>query len=109
MENFNINEKLYYSYDNCCSSHLPFRQKEMVMRYHLHSKPKLDAIAHTLTRCGITIWNGIPEQIVKDLHTAGYKIKKRKKFRTVKSPLDIRRVPKAKLESQHEKNDEIYL
>ena len=75
----------------------------------LHSNHKLDIIAHTLTRCGITIWKGIPEQIVKDLHTAGYKIKKRKGFKHVAQQLDPRRVPKAKLESQHEKNDEIYL
>lgn len=44
----------------------------------LHSKKKLDVIAHTLTRCGITIWQGIPEKIEEDLRSAGYKIKKRK-------------------------------
>lgn len=54
------------------------------MRMILHRKPKLDIIAHTLTRCGITIWQGIPEQIVSDLYASGYKIKKRKKFRTFK-------------------------
>jgi hypothetical protein len=79
------------------------------MYTRLHSKPKLDIIAHTLTRCGIVVWNGIPEQIVLDLHTAGYKIKKRKRFKSIKSNVDPRRIPKAKLQSQHEKNDEIYL
>lgn len=79
------------------------------MHMNLHSKPKLDIIAHTLTRCGITIWQGIPEQIVSDLHTAGYKIKKRKKFRTVKKDVDIRRVPARKLEAQHESDKDIYL
>ena len=47
----------------------------------LHKKPKLDIIAHTLTSFGIPIWDGIPEKILKDLHTAGYKIKKRKSFK----------------------------
>lgn len=75
----------------------------------LHSKPKLDIIAHTLTRCGITIWQGIPEQIVQDLHTAGYKIKKRKKFWSVKSDVDSRRIPPGKLKSQHESESDIYL
>jgi hypothetical protein len=75
----------------------------------LHSKPKLDVIAHTLTRCGITIWQGIPEQIVKDLHTAGYKIKKRKRFKSLSTPVDPRRVPAAKLRSQHEVDNDIYL
>lgn len=45
----------------------------------LHKKPKLDVIAHTLSSCGIPIWNGIPERIVADLKANGYKIKKRKK------------------------------
>lgn len=75
----------------------------------LHSKPKLDVIAHTLTRCGITLWHGIPEQIVTDLHTAGYKIKKRKKFRSVKKDVDIRRVPSRVLQDKHEKDSDIYL
>lgn len=75
----------------------------------LHSKPKLDTIAHTLTRCGITVWQGIPEQIVNDLYTAGYKIKKRKKFRSIKKNVDPRRIPKAKLNLQHESDNNIYL
>jgi len=75
----------------------------------LHSKPKLDIIAHTLTRCGITIWQGIPEQIVNDLHTAGYKIKKRKRFKNVSQSVDSRRIPARKLTSQHEIDNDIYL
>ena len=51
------------------------------MIFKLHQKHKLDTIAHSLTKYGITIWHGIPEQIVLDLHTAGYKIKKRKHFK----------------------------
>ena len=75
----------------------------------IHSKPKLDAIAHTLTRCGITIWQGIPEQIVQDLYTAGYKIKKRKNFKKIAKQVDPRRIVPGKLKGQHESNDEIYL
>jgi hypothetical protein len=78
------------------------------MYSQLHPKPKLDAIAHSLTRSGITIWHGIPEQIVKDLHTAGYKIKKRKKFRSIRQDIDPRKIPAAKLKSQHESHNEIY-
>jgi hypothetical protein len=47
----------------------------------LHHKRKLDVIAHTLTSCGIPIWNGIPEKILQDLKANGYKIKKRKRFK----------------------------
>lgn len=79
------------------------------MYTNLHSKPKLDVIAHTLTRCGITVWQGIPEQIVQDLHTAGYKIKKRKKFLSIKKNVDSRRIPAAKIKSQHESDNDIYL
>lgn len=75
----------------------------------LHSKPKLDVIAHSLTRSGIAIWQGIPEQIVKDLHTAGYKIKKRKNFRKITQQVDSRKVPAAIIKSQHESDNEIYL
>jgi hypothetical protein len=53
------------------------------MIFKLHEKHKLDVIAHSLTKYGITIWHGIPEQIVFDLHTAGYKIKKRKSFKRI--------------------------
>ena len=45
----------------------------------LHRKKKLDIIAHSLTKSGIPIWNGIPELIVKDLKAAGYVIKKKRK------------------------------
>ena len=79
------------------------------MYLKLHNKHKLDVIAHSLTRCGITIWHGIPEQIVQDLHTAGYKIKKRKRFKNLDKQLDPRRIPAAKLTSQHETENEIYL
>ena len=75
----------------------------------LHNKHKLDVIAHALTRCGITIWHGIPEQIVQDLYTSGYKIKKRKNFKFISQELDSRRIPAAKLKSQHESDNEIYL
>lgn len=43
----------------------------------LHVKNKLDIIAHVLTRNGITVWYGIPEQIVDELKVNGYKVKKR--------------------------------
>jgi hypothetical protein len=79
------------------------------MYLKLHNKHKLDVIAHALTRCGVTIWHGIPEQIVQDLHTAGYKIKKRKKFKIVSQDVDSRTIPAAKLKAQHQKDDEIYL
>ena len=79
------------------------------MYVKLHSKPKLDVIAHSLTRSGIPLWQGIPEQIVKDLHTAGYKIKKRKKFRHIAQQLDLRKVPVAIIKSQHESDNSIYL
>ena len=44
----------------------------------LNVKNKLDIIAHVLTRNGITVWYGIPEQIVDELKANGYKVKKRK-------------------------------
>ncbi|MEY4332671.1 MAG: hypothetical protein RLZZ196_1409 [Bacteroidota bacterium] len=75
----------------------------------LHSKPKLDIIAHSLTRSGVTLWHGIPEQIIKDLHTAGYKIKKRKRFKKIAKQIDSRKVPLAIIKSQHEDNKDIYL
>ena len=53
------------------------------MIFKLHKKHKLDIIAHSLTASGITIWHGIPETIVRDLNAAGYKIKKRKKFKNI--------------------------
>jgi hypothetical protein len=53
------------------------------MIFKLHKKHKLDVIAHVLTRNGITVWYGIPEQIVSELQLNGYKIKKRKKFNKI--------------------------
>jgi len=44
----------------------------------LHRKKKMNIIAHSLTKSGIPIWNGIPELIVKDLKASGYVIKKKK-------------------------------
>jgi hypothetical protein len=79
------------------------------MYLKLHTKQKLDIIAHSLTRCGVTIWHGIPEQIVTDLHIAGYKIKKPKSFKRTSKQLESRIIPAAKLKAQHEKDDEIYL
>lgn len=79
------------------------------MYLKLHNKHKLDVIAHALTRCGITIWHGIPEQIVQDLYTAGYKIKKRKGFKSLDKQIDSRRIPAAILKSKHETDNEIYL
>jgi hypothetical protein len=45
----------------------------------LHRKKKLDIIARSLTRCGIPLWHGMPEMIVKDLKANGYVIKKKRK------------------------------
>jgi hypothetical protein len=45
----------------------------------LHPNKKCDVIAHTLTSCGIPIWQDIPEKIIADLKRNGYKIKKSKK------------------------------
>lgn len=45
----------------------------------LHRKKKMDIIAHSLTKSGIPIWDGIPELIVKDLKAAGFVIKKKRK------------------------------
>jgi hypothetical protein len=79
------------------------------MYLKLHKKHKLDVIAHSLTRCGVTLWHGIPEQIVTDLHAAGFKIKKRKRFKNLDKHLDSRRIPAAKLKAKHDTDDEIYL
>lgn len=49
----------------------------------MHVKDKLDIIAHVLTRNGVTVWYGIPEQIVAELKANGYKIKKRKHLRKI--------------------------
>ena len=45
---------------------------------NLHHKKKCDIIAHTLTSCGIPIWQDMPEKIIADLKSNGYKIKKSK-------------------------------
>jgi hypothetical protein len=79
------------------------------MYLKLHNKHKLDIIAHALTRCGVTIWHGIPEQIVQDLHASGYKIKRRKGFKKNSNELSSRRIPAAVLKSKHQTDDEIYL
>ena len=55
----------------------------------MHVKNKLDIIAHVLTRNGITVWYGIPEQIVSELQLNGYKIKKRKKFKKILQKVEI--------------------
>ena len=58
------------------------------MIFKLHEKHKLDTIAHSLTSCGIVVWHGIPEKIVKDLHAAGYKVKKRKNFKNISNQIN---------------------
>jgi len=45
----------------------------------LHPKKKLDIIARSLTRCGIPLWHGMPELILKDLKANGYVLKKKRK------------------------------
>jgi hypothetical protein len=55
----------------------------------MHVKNKLDIIAHVLTRNGITVWYTIPEQILAELKSNGYKIKKRKKFKKLLNKLDL--------------------
>ena len=59
---------------NYCSR----KAMETMTYVKMHVKNKLDIIAHVLTRNGITVWYGIPEQIVAELKANGYKIKKRK-------------------------------
>lgn len=51
------------------------------MTTQLHSNKKIDIIAHALIHKGIPIWQGIPEHIIEELKSHGYKIKKRKSFR----------------------------
>jgi hypothetical protein len=53
------------------------------MVFKLHKKRKLDIIAHSLTSSGVTIWYGIPEKIIADLKSNGYKIKKSKSFKNI--------------------------
>ena len=47
----------------------------------LHDNPKIDIIAHALIHKGISIWQGIPEHIIQELDSNGYKIKKKKNFK----------------------------
>ena len=47
----------------------------------LHSNKKIDIIAHALVHKGIVIWQGIPEHIIAELKTNGYKIKKSRKLK----------------------------
>jgi hypothetical protein len=79
------------------------------MYLKLHKKQKLDVIAHSLTRCGITIWHGIPEQIVQDLYASGYKIKKRKRFKNLDKHPQSPSTPSTKIKSNQNTDDEIYL
>jgi len=37
------------------------------------------AIARALISSGITLWHGLPERILDELHAANYKVKKKKK------------------------------
>lgn len=41
---------------------------------------KVEAIRRALFHKGIPITDGIPEEIIKELHDSGYKITRRKKF-----------------------------
>jgi len=43
--------------------------------------PKRATIARALIHKGVTVWSGIPEHIIEELHNAGYKIKRRKGFK----------------------------
>lgn len=47
----------------------------------LHPDKKIDIIARALVHKGICLWHGIPEHILQELKSNGYKIKKRKSFR----------------------------
>jgi hypothetical protein len=40
------------------------------------------AIVRALTSRGVVLWDGIPERIIEELYSSGYKIKKRKKLRS---------------------------
>ena len=72
-----INQIIYCSCLDCFSR----KTLEAMTYIKMHVKNKLDIIAHVLTRNGITVWYGIPEQIVAELKASGYKIKKRKHLR----------------------------
>lgn len=47
----------------------------------LHENKKIDVIAHALIHKGIPIWQGIPEHILSELESHGYKVKKKNKFK----------------------------
>jgi hypothetical protein len=50
---------------------------------------KIEAIRRALFHKGIPITDGIPEEIIKELHESGYKITRRKKFdRTTQSAVE---------------------
>ena len=55
----------------------------------MHYKNKADIIAHVLSRNGITVWYGIPEQILTELKANVYKVKKRKKFKKLLQKVDL--------------------
>ena len=40
------------------------------------------AIVRALTSRGVVLWDGIPERIIEELHSSGYKIKKRKRIKS---------------------------
>ena len=76
------NERYTNNISYCSCSNCYSRKTLEIMTYvKMHVKNKLDIIAHVLTRNGITVWYGIPEQIVAELKASGYKIKKRKHLR----------------------------
>ena len=81
---------------NCCSRKI----METMTYVRMHDKNKADIIAHVLSRNGITVWYGIPEQILAELKSNGYKVKKRKKFKKLLQKVDIPKLPTI---------DEIYL
>jgi hypothetical protein len=56
-------------------------QQNVINMQHIEDMgPKQAAIARALIHKGVVIWAGIPQHIVDELHIAGYKIKKNKKF-----------------------------
>ena len=46
---------------------------------------KVEAIRRALNHKGIPVTDGIPEEIIKELHDTGYKITRRKNFDRSKS------------------------
>lgn len=45
--------------------------------------PKRAAIARALIHKGVTVWSGIPEHILEELHNAGYQVKRQRGFKKV--------------------------